>query len=1010
MEVGEYRHYNWGMVSPHDLSFEEGGLEAEVQRFGQELWRDMQHKGPGIFDAQYWQGRLIDWAIQDESFKTDLFRFVDVLPTLRSADQVKTHVREYLLKPERKLPAAISGALKVATGGVGSSLAASRIRANVEGLARRFIAGQDVEEASRVLTALRRQRLGFTVDVLGEACLSEAEADRYLGVYRTLISQLSQVSAAWGPDAVLDSNDVGEIPRGNLSVKVSALYSQADVVDVEGAVLAINARLVPLCIEAKAHGVSVNLDMEDWSRHEITYAAFERLALHDELRSWPHLGVVLQAYLVSAQDDFERLLTIAKRRATPFNVRLVKGAYWDHEVLHAAQRGWTCPVWQDKAATDASYERLSGLLLDAVDELWPAFASHNLRSLSVAICAAEQRGIPKSAFELQVLYGMAEAERLVLAERGHRVRVYAPVGELLPGMAYLVRRLLENTSNQSFVRLYSHDRKRPEDLLAAPQAHMPEPAQQVAPKENAMMSFVNCPWTDFTDGQRRSEFEKSIAAIAQSFPRPVPVVVGKEQRWSAEPSKRGCPSESNTVVSLVSMASSQDADDAIALATKAFGDWNKTPVQQRGALLERLGDSLQTDRDELAALISWEVGKPWREADAEVAEAIDFCRYYAQQAQIELGARVQAALPGEVNRLSFEGRGVAAVISPWNFPLAILCGMATAALVAGNTVIMKPAEQASAIAHALLERMRAAGIPDDVIQMLPGLGEEVGAQLVRDPRVAIIAFTGSKAVGLSIVQDAGITKPSQPQIKRVIAEMGGKNAIVIDEDADLDQAVGACVESAFGYAGQKCSAASRLIAVDGVYDEFKTRLIAAVASLEVGPAHQPGFKVGPVIDAEAQARLLNTLASLGQGTEVLFQSRVPAGGTYVPCAVVEVADANHPCMQQELFGPIVMLYRAPDFDHALQAAMATEYALTGSVFSRTPSHLAQAERDFRVGNLYLNRGCTGALVHRQPFGGFKMSGKGIKAGGPGYLLEFADGRCVTENTERRGFAPDSSAR
>ncbi len=985
----------------------EHAIEADVQRLGRELLKNIQKRGAGIFDAQYWQGRLLDWAMHDASFKTDLFRFVDVLPTLQTAEQVKVHVREYLLKPERPLPKAIAGVLKVASSGIGSHLATSRIRGNVEGLARRFIAGQDSEEASKVLEALWRQGLGFSVDALGEACLSEREADRYAAYYRSIIHGLVPRVAQWKSQPVQDRNHVGTLPRVNLSIKISSLYSQADVVDVESAVSAINARLVPLCVEAKAQGAFINLDMEDWQWHEITYAVFEKLVCHEALRHWPHLGVVLQAYLRVASEDLRRLRELARKRGTPFTVRLVKGAYWDVEVLKAKQQGWTCPVLQDKAATDASYEKLCEELLDAVDDLWPAFASHNIRSLSYAVCAAERRGIPLSAYELQVLYGMAEAERAVLCQRGHRVRVYAPIGELLPGMAYLVRRLLENTSNESFVRLYAHDQKSPEELLMPPRPRVTVHESATSEEADLNTPFVNCPATDFTDISRKQAFAQAMAEMPKSFPRNVPVMISGKPRRHDRTITRTCPYEPSITVATVSMADASDVNDALLAATQAWPAWNQMAVKERAMLLERLGEQLQKNRDALAALISWEVGKPWYDADAEVAEAVDFCRYYARQALAELDAHLQAALPGEINWLSYEGRGVAVVIAPWNFPLAILCGMTTAALVAGNTVLMKPAEQASAVGHALYEHMREVGFPPDVIHCLPGIGEEVGPWMVNDPRVATIAFTGSKAVGLRIREQASATKPGQRHIKRVVSEMGGKNAIIVDEDADLDEAILETIESAFGYAGQKCSACSRILVLDSIYDEFKTRLIAATESLCIGPAHEPSTKVGPVIDEETQARLLSVLGSLPQGVTSLYQSRVPQSGCYVPCAILEISDPNHMLMQEELFGPIVALYRAKDFAHALDVAVGTDYALTGAVFSRMPSHLEQAKRDFRVGNLYLNRGCTGALVFRQPFGGFAMSGGGIKAGGPGYLREFADARCVTENTQRRGFAPES---
>jgi RHH-type proline utilization regulon transcriptional repressor/proline dehydrogenase/delta 1-pyrroline-5-carboxylate dehydrogenase len=340
--------------------------------------------------------------------------------------------------------------------------------------------------------------------------------------------------------------------------------------------------------------------------------------------------------------------------------------------------------------------------------------------------------------------------------------------------------------------------------------------------------------------------------------------------------------------------------------------------------------------------------------------------------------------------------------------MAILCGMSVAALVAGNTVIMKPAEQSSATAYALFERMQRAGFLPGVVQFLPGPGEDVGAFLVDHPAIAQIAFTGSKAVGLGIVERAAKTQPGQRQVKRVVCEIGGKNAIVVDADADLDEAVAGILYSAFGYAGQKCSACSRVIAVGGAYAPLVDRLAAACADLVVGPADDPACQVPPVVDEHAYRRLTGIIASPGDGARPLFVGTAPSGGWFVPPALFEVTDARHRLMQEELFGPVVALMRADTFETAIEIANATEFALTGAVFARRPSHLNLARRAFRVGNLYLNRGCTGSMVGRQAFGGFQMSGIGLKAGGPGYLRQFADPRSVTENMTRHGFSPDVS--
>jgi RHH-type proline utilization regulon transcriptional repressor/proline dehydrogenase/delta 1-pyrroline-5-carboxylate dehydrogenase len=749
--------------------------------------------------------------------------------------------------------------------------------------------------------------------------------------------------------------------------------------------------------------------MEQWSLHEIVMLAFETALEQSELRDWPHVGIVVQAYLKNAEEDIDRLVALARRRGAPITVRLVKGAYWDYEQVRARQYGYPVPVFSDKAATDASYERLTLRLIQERDVLYPAFGSHNLRSLSHAIVQASRHGVPDNGYEIQMLYGMAEPERAALRDLGRRVRLYSPIGELIPGMAYLVRRLLENTSNQGFLRQAYREKVDMRKLLQPPRPRQRDNGHEPAPTAGAPAlpaPFENCPFTDFTDPAARRRFADAIEAVRQSLRRRVPVVLDGQPRQDRPVLERHCPSDLALHVASVTLATAAEADRAVETALRAFPAWRDRSVDERAALLEALANRLEADRYELAALMTFEVAKPWVEADADLAEAVDFCRYYARQAREELAPRPLDHPPGETNTWLYEGRGPAVVIAPWNFPLAILCGMTTAALVAGNTVIMKPAEQSSALGHALYRHMIEAGFPADVVQFLPGLGEEVGKRLVEHPHTAVIAFTGSMAVGLSIVENAARHQPGQRLVKRVITEMGGKNAIVVDDDADLDEAVAGVLDSAFGYAGQKCSACSRAIVVGDAYDAFTRRLVEAARSLIVAPAHDPACRLGPVVDEEAYDRLMKVIRDPGPGVAPLYVGPAREGGYYVPPFIANIQDPEHPIMQTELFGPILAVMRVESFEEALEVAMGTPYALTGSVYSRNPRHLETAAQRFRAGNLYLNRGCTGARVCRQPFGGSGLSGGGTKAGGPGYLYHFADPRVITENTQRHGFAPD----
>jgi RHH-type proline utilization regulon transcriptional repressor/proline dehydrogenase/delta 1-pyrroline-5-carboxylate dehydrogenase len=449
-------------------------------------------------------------------------------------------------------------------------------------------------------------------------------------------------------------------------------------------------------------------------------------------------------------------------------------------------------------------------------------------------------------------------------------------------------------------------------------------------------------------------------------------------------------------------------DRAAATARKAFSPWRSTTARERADILRKTADRLEMRRFELAATMILEVGKPWREADADVTEAIDHCRYYAEQIErIESRPRLRN-IPGEDNMLTYSPKGVCAVISPWAFPLAILTGMTSAALAAGDTVVMKPARQASVVAAKLVEVFHDAGLPPGVLNFVPGSGETIGRHLVEHGEVNVVAFTGSQEVGAGVIRAGAVVRPGQSFIKKMIVEMGGKNAIIVDDDADLDGAVQAVIESAFAYAGQKCSSCSRLIVLDGVYDAMCTRLREATQSVVIGPAYEPATLVGPVIDDEARSHILRYVELGRREGRVLVEVKLPPEckeGYFVAPAVFRDVSPDARIAQVEVFGPLLAVIRARDFEHALEIANGTRYALTGGLFSRSPAHIDRARREFAVGNLYINRKVTGSQVDAQPFGGFKLSGTGVKAGSPDYLLHFMDARCITENTLRSGFVP-----
>jgi RHH-type proline utilization regulon transcriptional repressor/proline dehydrogenase/delta 1-pyrroline-5-carboxylate dehydrogenase len=530
-------------------------------------------------------------------------------------------------------------------------------------------------------------------------------------------------------------------------------------------------------------------------------------------------------------------------------------------------------------------------------------------------------------------------------------------------------------------------------------------------RPEALASFQVEPLTDFHRAEARQAMDAALREVAAQLGRNYPLVINGQPVTTAESLDSVNPSHSKQIVGHCGRASIEQAHAAIAAARTAFPSWRDTEPAKRADHLFAAARVLRRRRFELAAWQVYECGKPRREADADVAETIDYCEFYGREMLRHARPR-RRDVPGEENSYFYEPRGVTVVIAPWNFPMAILGGMTTAAVVTGNPVVMKPAEQSSVIGAKLMEVLTEAGLPPGVVNYLPGIGEEIGPALADHPDVAMIAFTGSRGVGLALNRQAADMQPGQDHIKRVLTEMGGKNAIIIDDDADMDEAVHGTVASAFGYAGQKCSACSRVIVPEALHDAFLARLIEATRSLRVAPAEDPGCSVGPVIDAEAHQRILATVEKGKSKGRLVYAGEVAAlqgEGYYIaPHIFADVSPAAS-LAQEEIFGPVLVVLRARDLDHALEIANGTKYALTGGLFSRSPEHIARVKREFRVGNLYINRKITGALVDRQPFGGFKMSGIGTKAGGPDYLLQFMLSRTITENTLRRGFAPDVQA-
>jgi len=1031
-------------LAPQITPAQHQAIEVVTQSIGRQLFASLSEVRPQIWQRRWWDDRLMQWSMKDEDLKVQLFRFVDVLPMLRSADAVTGHLNEYLEGVRDQLPSAARVALGVAQRMPFTRAAVARAaRISAADFARRFIAG---ENARQVLSAAKRERdlrRAFTLDILGEAVTSDREADQFFRAYMDLLEAISPEVNSWPADDLIDSDDRGPIPRVNLSIKLSALDSQFDPIDPAGTLDRVGGRLRDLFRAARRLGAFINVDMESYDKKDLTLHIFQSVLSEPEFAEWPDVGIVVQCYLRDAAEDLVALRDWAGRRPAPVWVRLVKGAYWDYETIKAKANGWPIPVFQKKWQSDANYEGCTRFVLVNSHCLRTALGSHNIRSLAHGLATARILELPPAAIELQMLYGMADSQKQALVELGHRLRIYMPYGELIPGMAYLVRRLLENTSNDSFLRAGIVEQRPPDELLANPAEHVLMPTVAAATAESREKTcarsashhdsgpndrdqvwsrlktmdastaapaapFTNHPPVDFAKAANRRAMAEAIETVRQRLGRHCPLVIGGQTIDTPERLASHDPSHKSRVVGTFSLATREHVQQAVAAAKSALPGWAGMPIEERAEHLRRAAEAMRGRLFELAAWEVFECGKGWREATADVDEAIDFCEFYAAEA-VHLQGEHGVDVPGEENRFDYLPRGVVGVIAPWNFPLAILTGMTAAALATGNTVVMKPAEQSSVVAALLTYIFDETDLPPGVLNYLPGRGEEAGAALVEHPDVSLIAFTGSRSVGLAInARAAEVSKQGSQSVKRVIAEMGGKNAIIVDADADLDEAVLGVVKSALGYQGQKCSACSRAIVLAEVYDAFLGRLIEATRSLKIGPAEEAATSIGPVIDEESYRRILKYIEiGKSEGRLVLGVEAAPYSehGWFVGPHIFADVPPTGRIAQEEIFGPVLAVIRAADLTEALRIANGTDYALTGGIFSRSPASLDRARREFLVGNLYLNRAITGALVNRQPFGGFKMSGIGSKAGGRDYLLQFVVPRTVTEHTVRRGFAP-----
>ncbi len=814
----------------------------------------------------------------------------------------------------------------------------------VQLLGRQFVLGEDINAALARAQAMRAAQpaLSFSFDMLGEGARTMADADRHFHDYRAALDTLAMRGA---------SSD-------GISVKLSALHPRYEPLQQGRVMQELLPRAWMLCEAAAGAGLHLTIDAEEAERLELSLEVFDALCarVSQHHPQWHGFGLALQAYQTRSLDLVSEVTAIARRHRVQLMCRLVKGAYWDAEIKRAQEMGLPAyPVFTHKQHTDIAYIACAAAMLDASDCLTPQFATHNAATIAAILELAQGR-----RFELGRLHGMGEGiYREVLAREAVRCRVYAPVGRHSDLLAYLVRRLLENGANSSFVHQLHDEQVAVDELLASPLQLTSEPA-------------LPLPVALFGPDRKNSE----------GIDLAVPLM-----RATLQNALDGLQLPATKAATLGMIA------PAVERASAAFASWQQTRVEERCAILLRAADAMQSHMPMLCAALVREAFKTWNDAVAEVREAIDFLRYYAAEAQRLLQPLPLPGPSGESNTLLLRGRGAWTCISPWNFPLAIFTGQVAAALVTGNTVLAKPAPQTPAIATLAVRILHDAGIPAGVLQLLPG-DRDIGAALVAQPAIAGVVFTGSTAAAKAIHRAlAGKDGPIVP----LIAETGGINAMLVDSTALPEQVCDAVVQSLFRSAGQRCSALRLLCVHEAIADNLLAMLAGAVAELRVGDPADWATDVGPVIDACAHQRLSSQLASLGKVP-------LPAGEALPNLLMPQIVEVQQvSAVREEIFGPVLQVLRwSGDPARVIADINALGYGLTLGLQSRIGGRTEALARQARVGNVYVNRGMTGAVVGVQPFGGEGLSGTGPKAGGPHYLPRFCAEQTVTINTTAAG--------
>lgn len=867
-------------------------------------------------------------------------------------------------------------------------------------LGRQFVLGTDIEDAVQNANKLRKGGYRMSYDMLGEGARTAVDADRYFESYKHALEYVGERG----------SQD--EVKRPGVSVKLSALYPRYEFAHEQNCVPALVEKLLDLARIAQDRNLSLTIDAEEYDRLELSLTIFEKV-LRELDYGWDGFGLAVQAYQKRAIPLIDHLADLAKVYNKRLQIRLVKGAYWDTEIKQAQIHGLPeFPVFTRKSNTDFSFLVCAHKLLTHSDAFFPMLATHNAHSIAGVMALAQDLKSSSPSYEFQRLYGMGQGlYDMLIKEHNIPVSVYAPVGPHADLLPYLVRRLLENGANSSFVNRML-DRAAPvEELVADPVNKIRDRTTHQHPKihppsqlyqHEAPSGRVNSTGLDLSDPTSVDTLLAGMDNFTGTY-KSMPVISGKEYQDHV-PENITNPGDKSDHVGQVWPARESLVNKAIRKADKAFIEWSGTDASIRAQILQRIADLYEENRDELMALLVREAGKTIPDALGEIREAVDFCRYYANIGCADFTRKGRAMLgpTGESNHLTLHGRGVFICISPWNFPLAIFTGQLTAALMAGNCVIAKPAEQTPLIAIRAIALMHEAGIPQEALHLMPGDGT-IGAALVEHPKIAGVAFTGSTEVAQTINR---VLAAKNGPIVPFIAETGGQNAMIIDSSALPEQVIDDVILSAFGSAGQRCSALRVMCIQDDVADKMLRMLCGAMQELIIGQPCHLMSDVGPVIDEQALAKLVKHRESLHGFGRLIYEVECPKdlkkqGHFFAPCAF-EIEDFKG--LEREVFGPIlhIIRYKKEELDDLLAQIDATGYALTLGVHSRIEEFQDYIVNRIRAGNAYVNRSMIGAVVGSQPFGGNGLSGTGPKAGGPHYLHRFASERVVSIDTTATG--------